>query len=85
MQQLAPSHDLARRVTIVDPTRALTLLRNGKQDTVLHISPLVEKNLPQSLLNGRPRLRARWHIEPGSLDRLKASLALDLAVRRRPG
>ena len=85
LRQLAPSPDLVRRVSIVEPAEALTLLRNGNPDAVLHVSPRLEKNLPESLLSGRPRLRGRWHIEPSSLDRLKASLALDLALRRRPG
>lgn len=80
--QMGISAEVIRRFTFFEPGQARAALRRTSEHTAVYVSPLLP---PQSLgplpTNVQP-VRGRWRIEPASLERLKASLALDVANRR---
>lgn len=79
LKQLSVPGELLQRFSIVERQEAAALLREIKEPAAVYISPLVpfEFSLPSRF----QRLRLQWRIEAGSLERLKASLALELAQR----
>jgi len=74
--------EVIRRFTFFEPGQARAALRRTSDRAAVYVSPLLP---PQSLGPLPPHIhpvRGRWRIESSSLERLKASLALDVANRR---
>jgi DNA-binding transcriptional regulator YhcF (GntR family) len=83
LRRIGGDFPVDRRFRIVEPLDARSYLRGGSACVAVHVSPLVDRATIPVLPAGVLRLRGRWRLEPRSMDRLKASLALDQAVRRR--
>ena len=82
LRQMGIAPEVIRRFSFFEPGQARAALRRSSGRAAVYVSPLLP---PQSLgplpSNIQP-VRGRWRIEPASLERLKAALALDVANRR---
>ncbi|NIL99467.1 MAG: GntR family transcriptional regulator [Acidobacteria bacterium] len=82
LRQMAVAPEVIRRFSFFEPSQARAALARCTGRASIYVSPLLP---PQSLgpmpVNVQP-IRGRWRIEPASLERLKAALALDVANRR---
>jgi hypothetical protein len=80
--QMGLAPEVIRRFSFFEPGQARAALRATTGRAAVYVSPLLP---PQSLAplpaNIQP-VRGRWRIEPASLERLRAGLALDVASRR---
>jgi len=83
LKRMAAPPDLLGRFTIVASRASRPLLRSASPSTTVFVSPLVEAELGAAIPGNLRRLRARWRLESGSLEQLRASLALDLATTRQ--
>ncbi len=83
LRQLAVADEHLRRVTFVEPAEARPALAQLEPGAAVHVSPLVEEPLSRLLPEHCRPIQARWHVAAGSMDRLRARLSLDLALRRR--
>jgi hypothetical protein len=52
-------------------------------DAVVLVSPLIEREVAARIPAGAQRASAHWRLAEGTLDRLRASLAFDLATKRK--
>lgn len=83
LERLSVSQECLRRIRIVDVAEARrAIIENGDGRAALCLSPLVEREVAGFVPRELRRLRIRWQIESASMQRLKAGLALDLALRR---
>ena len=81
LRQMSLPSELIGRFHVVEPSEAESLLRRAPRDTSVYVSPLLERSHGWDRAGGFRRIQGRWRLEPGSLDRLRASLALDLVSR----
>jgi hypothetical protein len=82
LQQVGLPPELIRRFSFFEPGQVRAALRRMSGRSAIYVSPLLP---PQALAPLPPNvqpIRGRWRIEPASLDRLKAGLALEVANRR---
>ena len=70
------------RVRIVLPTRLRAALRAAGDDAVVLVSSLVLREVESKLPAGARHLAAHWSLAHGTLERLRAELAYDLAAKR---
>ena len=80
--QLGAEAEVVARVRIVLPSRLRATLRAAGADAVVLVSPLVHKDVEAKLPLQARHLAAHWRLAPGTLDRLRAELAYDLAAKR---
>jgi DNA-binding transcriptional regulator YhcF (GntR family) len=82
LRQLGASPETLARVRIVEPMEVVAALAEIDGPAAAYVSPLVHSAGIVQLPPRCRRLRLRWRLEPASLDRLRASVALDLAAHR---
>ena len=70
---------------IVEPSEARAAFRETGQGGSVYLSPLVAKDLVGRVPDHLRRVDGQWHLAPGTLARLRARLALDLALRHHQG
>jgi DNA-binding transcriptional regulator YhcF (GntR family) len=80
--QLGAPPEVIARVRIVVPARLRAALRAAGEDAVVLVSPLVHETVEAKLPLHARHLAAHWRLAPGTLDRLRAELAYDLAAKR---
>jgi len=81
--QLGAGPKVIARVRIVLPARLRAALRASGDDAVVLVSPLVHREVESKLpLQARP-LAAHWRLAYGTLERLRAEIAYDLAAKRK--
>jgi GntR family transcriptional regulator len=80
--QLGAPPEVIARVHIVGPARLRSALRAAGDDAVLLVSPLIGKHVEAKLPLQARHLAAHWRLARGTLDRLRAELAYDLAAKR---
>jgi DNA-binding transcriptional regulator YhcF (GntR family) len=80
--QLGAGPEVTARVRIVLPSRLRAALRAAGDDAVVLVSPLVLREVESKLPAGARHLAAHWSLAHGTLDRLRAELAYDLAAKR---
>jgi DNA-binding transcriptional regulator YhcF (GntR family) len=81
LSQMAVPQDIIDRFTIVDARRVRSTLARASSDTLVCVSPVAPAVAAERVPDRFRRLNARWHIEPRSLDRLRAELAMDAVAR----
>lgn len=80
--QLGATPEVIERVHIVPPDRLRAAMRLAGDEAVVLVSPLVQKNVEGKLPAHAKPLSAHWRLAQGTLERLRAELAYDLASRR---
>ena len=72
-----------RRFQVLEPAAARTTLRHAPAHTAVYVSPLVRRAALGPLPRGIRTISGHWQLESGSVERLKAALALDVALRQQ--
>lgn len=80
--QLGAGPEVVARVRIVVPSRLRATLRAAGDDAVVLVSPLVLREVESKLPLHARHLAAHWRLAQGTLERLRAELAYDLAAKR---
>jgi len=80
--QLGAAPEVTSRVHIVQPARLRAALRTAGDDAVVLVSPLVHREVESRLPAHARHLAAHWRLAQGTLERLRAELAYDLAAKR---
>jgi DNA-binding transcriptional regulator YhcF (GntR family) len=80
--QLGASPEVLGRIRIVLPTRLRDALRTAGDDAVVLVSALVHREVESKLPTHARHLSAHWRLAQGTLERLRAELAFDLAAKR---
>lgn len=80
--QLGAGPEVIARVRIVLPSRLRAALRAAGDDAVVLVSPLVLREVESKLPLHARHLAAHWRLAQGTLERLRAELAYDLAATR---
>jgi hypothetical protein len=80
LAQLGTSAETLARLRIVEPARAVRLLREPGASWAVHVSPLVSHEMRSRIPHEAHRICARWSVGTSALERLRASLALQLAL-----
>ena len=80
--QLGAPPAILARLRVVSPARLRASLRAAGDDAVVLISPLVLRETVSKLPTGVRHVSGHWRLAEGTLDRLRAELAFDLAVKR---
>jgi DNA-binding transcriptional regulator YhcF (GntR family) len=80
--QLGAPPEVIARVRIVLPSRLRAALRAAGDDAVVLVSPLVLREVESKLPAHARHLSAHWRLAQGTLERLRAELAYDLAAKR---
>jgi hypothetical protein len=84
LRQLNVPEDRLERIAFAEPREARVALSHLPAGGTVWISPLVEGEMERQAPLPAARPGAWWNIHPVALDRLRASLALDAALRHRP-
>lgn len=80
LRQMAVSPELIRRFRMAEPHQVRAMADQITEPASIYVSPLVT-GAEELCTGGRfRRLKLRWRVEQTSLERLKASLALDFAA-----
>ncbi len=85
LRQLGADDGAIRRLTFAEPARLGAELRALPPDGHLFVSPTVRELVEARIPAGYRRVPGAWHVRDGALDRLRASLALDVALRETAG
>jgi GntR family transcriptional regulator len=80
LRQMAVPPDVVARIRLVDSVEARSVLRDMNGDGAVYLSPLLDREIAARVPERTRRVDAQWGIAPGTLDRLRARLALDLAT-----
>jgi bifunctional DNA-binding transcriptional regulator/antitoxin component of YhaV-PrlF toxin-antitoxin module len=80
--QLGASPEDLTRIRIVIPARLREALRAAGDDAVVLVSALVHHEVESKLPTHARHLAAHWRLAQGTLERLRAELAYDLAAKR---
>jgi len=80
--QLGAEPGVVARVHIVVPARLRAALRAAGDDAVVLVSPLVHREVESRIPAHARHLAAHWRLAQGTLERLRAELAYDLAAKR---
>lgn len=83
--QLGAPEEITARVRIVTPPRLRAALRAAGDDAVVLVSALVHREVEHRIPIGARHLAAHWRLAQGTLERLRAELAYDLAAKRAAG
>ena len=81
--QLGAGPEVTARVRIVLPARLRSAMMAAGDDAVVLVSPLVHDEVESKLPAQTRQLSAHWHLAQGTLERLRAEIAYDLAARRK--
>jgi DNA-binding transcriptional regulator YhcF (GntR family) len=81
--QLGAPPEVTARVRIVLPGRLRTAMREAGDDAVVLVSPLIHDDVASKLPAHTRQLASHWRLTPGTLERLRAELAYDLAAKSR--
>ena len=82
LENLRVPPETIRRIHIVEPEHARSLLASAHPSTFVYVSPTVQDVVDRGSLSRFRLVGGRWSVRPGHLQRLQAELALELAVRR---
>jgi DNA-binding transcriptional regulator YhcF (GntR family) len=80
--QLGARPDVLARIRIVLPARLRDAQRAAGDDAVVLVSALVLREVESKLPQHARHLAAHWRLAQGTLERLRAELAYDLAAKR---
>ncbi len=80
--QLGAPAAIRARVRIVSPARLRAALRAAGDDAIVLVSPLVLREAVLKLPTGVRHASGHWRLAEGTLERLRAELAFDLAATR---
>lgn len=80
--QLGATEEQLAHLRIVTPRRLRGAIREAGADAEILISPLAEKDAAAHAPPFVRRVKAHWRLADGTIDRLKAALAFDIARRR---
>jgi DNA-binding transcriptional regulator YhcF (GntR family) len=83
LKQLGASDDVLARISIVPLPRLRLAMREIGENAVVLVSPLIEREADTRIPAGARRATAQWRLADGTLDGLRASLAFELAMRRK--
>ena len=81
--QLGASPDVLARIVPVAPSRLRSTLRRLPGDPVVIVSPLAEPDVAGRIPESTDTLTGHWRLADGTIDRLRAAIAFDLAARRK--
>jgi hypothetical protein len=81
LQQIGVEPEVLRRLQILDPASARAALRQATTRTAVYVSPLIPAEALGNLPRGVQRIPDPWLLDAQSVERLKATLALDVAAR----
>lgn len=81
LEQLKTSREHIERIRIVDPAGATGAFRDLPRGGYVYVSPLVEDEMRGRTPPRFERVAGRWRVPTPALERLRASLALDVALR----
>jgi DNA-binding transcriptional regulator YhcF (GntR family) len=81
--QLGATEATLARIRIVPSQRIAGALRDLGEKAVVLVSPLVEREADTRVPPGARRASAHWRMAEGTLDGLRASLAFEIASRRK--
>lgn len=81
--QMRVPRERIERLAIVEPRGIPAALRAFGDDAAVSVSPLVRDEAETRLPPSTRRIAGWWSLHPGAVDRLRASLALDAALRHR--
>jgi DNA-binding transcriptional regulator YhcF (GntR family) len=84
LRQLSVPSEHVDRLVFVGWGDARRILQTADPGAAVYVSPPLGAEA-EAQVNGERRIKERWHIAPGSIDRLRARLALDAAQRARAG
>ena len=85
LRRVEADPEMLRRFRILEPLAARAELRHATPHTAVHLSPLIPSQALGTLPRGVKRISGHWRLDPTSVERLKASLALDVAARGGAG
>jgi len=83
LKQLGATDDVLARVSVVPLPRVRAALRELGENAVVLVSPLIEREAEARIPAGARHASAQWRLADGTLDGLRATLAFELAMRRR--
>lgn len=83
LKQLGATVEMLARVRVSPLPRLRAALREVGDNAVVLVSPLLEREATAQIPIGARRASAHWRLAEGTLDGLRASLAFDLATRRK--
>lgn len=83
LAQLEAVPEVLRRIVPTGPSRLRTTLRRLPGDPVVIVSPLAEHDAAGRIPAGTETLTGHWRLADGTVERLRAAIAFDLAARRR--
>jgi hypothetical protein len=83
LKQLGASDEILARIGIVPLPRLRLAMREIGENAVVLVSPLIEREADTRIPAGARRATAQWRLADGTLDGLRASLAFELAMRRK--
>lgn len=84
LRQLHVPEDRLERLVFAEPREAPLALSRMPAGAAVWVSPVVEGEVDRQFPRAGARPGPWWSIHPVALDRLRASLALDAALRHRP-
>ena len=86
LSQMSVPAETVARFRMVEPSQALTVLaalREVGGEPSIYVSPLVEREMAGRIPGYLRKIEVRRHLAMSSMDRLRAQLSLDLALRGR--
>lgn len=83
LRQMAVPEETVSRFRLVEPPEAPSVLRSLEGRGAVYVSPLVAKEMAGRVPPGFGRVEVRRHLSLTTMERLRAELSLDLALRPR--
>lgn len=80
LKQLKVQSEVAERFVITEPRGLLAALRGLRTRAAVYVSPLIEPELPDGVIERSARIATGPYVEQASLDRLKAVVLFDSLV-----
>ena len=84
LREMSVPVDVLANIEFVLPDEAARAIRNLDEQSWVHVSPLVEREIG----HGRPgwprELRGTWHVRPDALERLRGRLSFESALEHHP-
>ena len=81
LRNMQVPREIVERFKIVGAEESETCRRALRTDASVYVSPLVARDLSVPLPRTLTRIRPGRYLAPASIDRLKAQMALDLALQ----
>lgn len=85
LAQLEIAPETLDRFRIVEPQDAPAAFRDARQGGGVYVSPLVQKAMESVVPERFERIKVRRHLASASVERLRARIALDVALARSKG